>query len=103
MRPCNAAVYGRLHAWTMADNKAVPMNPMNDSIEVTDNSYAPMLSSDVQERIAGLSGKTTSTPNYGAPLAGSELVSYLNRLSRDNMKHMLVFITGRLTQCPLKP
>lgn len=82
MRSHNAAVYGQLHARTMADNKAVPMNPMHDSTEVTDNSYAPMLSSDVQERI---------------------LESYLNRLSRENMKHSLVFIAGRLTQCPLKP
>ena len=91
MRPCNAAVYGRLHAWTMADNKAVPMNPMNDSIEITDSTYAPMLSSDVQERIAGLSGKAASMPD-------NELESYLNRLDRESQKHALVFIAGRLTE-----
>ena len=91
MRPCNAAVYGRLHAWTMADNKAVPMNPMNDSIEITDSTYAPMLSSDVQERIAGLSVKAASTPD-------NELEAYLNCLDRESQKHALVFIAGRLTE-----
>ncbi len=85
------AVYGLLHAQTMADYKAVSMNLMHDSIEITDSTYAPMLSSDVQERIAGLSGKATSTPD-------NELESYLNRLSRENMKHALVFIAGKLTQ-----
>lgn len=85
------AVYGLLHAQTMADYKAVSMNLMHDSIEITDSTYAPMLSSDVQKRIAGLSGKAMSTPD-------NELESFLNHLSRDNMKHALVFIAGKLTQ-----
>ncbi len=75
----------------MADYKAVSMNLMHDSIEITDSTYAPMLSSDVQERITGLSSKATSAPD-------NELESYLNHLSRDNMKHVLVFIAGRMTQ-----
>jgi hypothetical protein len=75
----------------MADYKAVSMNLMHDSIEITDSTYAPMLSSDVQERIAGLSGKPTSTPD-------DELESFLNSLDRENQKHALVFIAGKLTQ-----
>ena len=85
------AVYGLLHAQTMADYKAVSMNLMHDSIEITDSTCAPMLSSDVQERIAGLSGKAASTPD-------NELESYLNRLDRESQKRALVFIAGRLTQ-----
>jgi integrase len=85
------AVYGLLHAQTMADYKAVSMNLMHDSIEITDSTYAPMLSSDVQERIAGLSGKVASTPD-------NELEAYLNRLDRESQKHALVFIAGRLTE-----
>lgn len=85
------AVYGLLHAQTMADYKAVSMNLMHDSIEITDSTYAPMLSSDVQERIAGLSGKTASTPD-------NKLEAYLNRLDRESQKHALVFIAGRLTE-----
>jgi len=92
------AVYGLLHAQTMADYKAVSMNLMHDSIEITDSTYAPMLSSDVQERIAGLSGKAASTPDREAHLAGNELEAYLNRLDRESQKHALVFIAGRLTE-----
>ena len=85
------AVFGLLHAQTMADYKAVSMNLMHDSIEITDSTYAPMLSSDVQERIAGLSGKAASTPD-------NELESFLNRLDRDSQKHALVYIAGKLIQ-----
>lgn len=84
------AVFGLLHAQTMADYKAVSMNLMHDSIEITDSTYAPMLSSDVQERIAGLSEKASS-------MSDNELESYLNSLSRENLKQALVFIAGRLT------
>ncbi len=85
------AVYGLLHAKTMADYKAVSMNLMHDSIEITDSTYAPMLSSDVQERIAGLSGKASSMQDH-------EVESYLNGLGREDLKRALVFIAGRLTQ-----
>jgi integrase len=85
------AVYGLLHAKTMADYKAVSMNLMHESIEITDSTYAPMLSSDVQDRIAGLSGKAMSRPS-------DELESYLNKLDRESQKRALVFIAGRLAQ-----
>jgi len=85
------AVYGLLHAQTMADYKAVSMNLMHESIEITDSTYAPMLSSDVQERIAGLSGKATSTP-------GDELEVFLNKLDRESQKKALMFIAGKLAQ-----
>jgi len=67
------------------------MNLMHDSIEITDSTYAPMLSSDVQERIAGLSGQASFMPD-------NELESYLNNLGRESLKRALVFIAGRLTQ-----
>ena len=35
------AVFGLLHAQTMADYKAVSMNLMHDNIEITDSTYAP--------------------------------------------------------------
>jgi hypothetical protein len=50
-----------------------------------------MLSSDVQERIAGLSGKATSTP-------GDELEVFLNKLDRESQKKALMFIAGKLAQ-----
>ena len=92
------AVYGLLHAKTMAVYKAVSMNLMHESIEITDSTYAPMLSSDVQVRIAGLSGKAMSTPGNEVFLAGDELESFLNKLDLESQKRALVFIAGRLTQ-----
>jgi len=47
--------------------------------------------SDVQERIAGLSGKATSTP-------ADELVVFLNKLDPENQKKALMFIAGKLAQ-----
>jgi hypothetical protein len=82
----------------MADYKAVSMNLMHESIEITDSTYAPMLSSDVQERIAGLSGKATSTPGREAPLVGDELEIFLNKLDRESQKKALMFIAGKLAQ-----
>ncbi|MEI7845922.1 MAG: hypothetical protein WCK35_08980 [Chloroflexota bacterium] len=99
------AVYGLLHARTMADYKAVSMNLMHDSLEITDSTYAPMISSDVRDRIAGLSAKSTPMPDNAAPIAGcevpiadNEVEAYLNSLGKENLKHALVFIAGRLTQ-----
>jgi integrase len=92
------AVFGLLHAQTIADYKAVSMNLMHDSIEITDSTYAPMLSSDVQERIAGLSGKALSTPNHEGPNVGNGLESYLSSLGKENLGRALVFIAGKLTQ-----
>ncbi|MBI9050024.1 MAG: hypothetical protein JEZ00_11425 [Anaerolineaceae bacterium] len=92
------AVYGLLHAQTMADYKAVSMNLMHDSIEITDSTYAPMLSSDVQERIAGLSKKTDPKLNYQASLVGDEMESYLTSLNQDKLKQALVLIAGRFAQ-----
>jgi integrase len=92
------AVYGLLHAQTMADYKAVSMNLMHDSIEITDSTYAPMLSSDVQERIVGLSKKNDSTQDQYASHAGDELESYLTSLNQDKLKQALLLIAGRFAQ-----
>ena len=72
---------------SVADYKAVSMNLMHESIEITDSTYAPMLSSDFQERIAGLAGK-----------AGDELEVFLNKLDRESQKKALMFIAGKLAQ-----
>ncbi len=75
----------------MADYKAVSMNLMHESIEITDSTYTLMLSSDVQERIAGLPGKTTSMP-------GDELEVFLDKLDQESQKKALMFIAGKLAQ-----
>lgn len=92
------AVYGLLHARTMADYKAVSMNLMHESIEITDSTYAPMVSSDVQLRIAGLSGGGVSTPDQAKPQMETDLESYLSGLGKESLGKALVFIAGKLTQ-----
>jgi hypothetical protein len=92
------AVFGLLHAQTMADYKAVSMNLMHDSIEITDSTYASMLSSDVRVRIANLSGKTQSAPGHEISFEGGELEDYLNSLGKESLGRALVFIAGKLTQ-----
>jgi hypothetical protein len=69
----------------MADYKAVSMNLMHDSIEITNNTYIPILSSYVQDRLTGLSGKAMSTP-------GDELEVFLSTNDRENQKTTLMFI-----------
>ena len=85
------AVYGLLHAQTMADYKAVSMNLMHDSIEITDSTYAPMLSSDVKMRIAALSPGS-------APVADGELETYLTNLGKEDLGRALIFIAERLAK-----
>jgi len=50
-----------------------------------------MLSSDVQHRIAGLSGTAASMP-------GDDLETYLGNLGKADIGKALVFTTGRLAQ-----
>jgi len=51
------AVSGLIHARTRPDYKVVSMNLMHDDLQITDNIYAPMLSNDVQKRIANLASQ----------------------------------------------
>jgi integrase len=99
------AVYGLMHAQTMADYKAVSMNLMHDSIEITDSTYAPMLSSDVQERILGLSNRQTHQ-SVQRPYVGErpeqnidhDLEHLLGTLDKADLGQALVLIAGKLTQ-----
>jgi integrase len=92
------AVYGLLHAKIMADYKAVSMNLMHDSIEITDSTYAPMLSSDVQKRISKLSAIDVSTPEGEELHADSDIEAYLSSLGKESLGRALVYIAGKLTQ-----
>ena len=92
------AVYGLLHAQTMADYKAVSMNLMHDSIEITDRTYAPMLSSDVQKRISGLTNNDLSDSPFESSSRNPEFENMLNQLDKENLGRALFYIAGKLTQ-----
>jgi hypothetical protein len=59
--------------------------------------YAPMLSSGARERITALPGRASSRQDGEARIPGNELETYLNSLGKENLKHALVYIAGRLT------
>jgi hypothetical protein len=73
----------------MADYKAVSMNLMHHDIEITDSLYAPILSEEVRERIAGLSPVSTAQST-------DELISFVSSLSNAELSKIMMTIADRL-------
>jgi len=84
------AVYGLLKAQTMADYKAVSMNLMHHDIKITDSIYAPILSEEVKERIAGLTASPLSLPE-------TEFEGSLSQLSNADLSKVLRIVASRLS------
>ena len=84
------AVYGLLKAQTMADYKAVSMNLMHHDIKITDSIYAPILSEEVKERIAGLAAIPSSLPE-------TEFDGLLSQLSNADLSKVLRIVASRLS------
>ena len=83
------AVYGLQHAHTMADYKAVSLNLMHEDVKITDQIYAPILTDEVSQRIAGMSGQNDSRPN-------NELADHLQGLSNRELSHLMLIAAERL-------
>lgn len=83
------AVYGLLHAETMADYKALSANMMHADIRTTDEIYAILSSRETEQRIAGLFSKPVSPPQ-GAP------VGKLGEVSNESLSEMLMEVAKRL-------
>ena len=84
------AVYGLQHAHTMADYKAVSMNLMHQDVKITDQIYAPILSDEVSQRIAGLAGQSDSKPE-------DALAEYLQGLSNRELSQVMLIAAERLS------
>lgn len=84
------AVYGLLHAQTIADYKAVSMNLMHESIKTTDSIYAPMISSDVRHRITNLSNPSSTATN-------NEIEKFLEGLEKEGLADALRIIAAKLS------
>jgi len=84
------AVYGLLKAQTMADYKAVSMNLMHHDIKITDSIYAPILSEEVKERIAGLTISLSLLPE-------NEFDGLLSQLSNADLSKVLRIVASRLS------
>lgn len=83
------AVYGLLHAQTVADYKAVSMNLMHGDIKITDSIYAPMMANDVKERIGNLTYQAVCHP-------ADELVQYIGGLSNGDLSRVMMIVAQRL-------
>ncbi len=84
------AVYGHLKAQTMADYKTVSMTLMHHDIKITDSIYAPILSDEIKERIAGLTSIPSSTSD-------TEFDSLINQLSNTDLSKVLRIVASRLS------
>ncbi len=69
------AAYGLLHCQTMADYKALSLNLMHESLEITDSIYVHLQKEEQRNRIARLSAQPISMPN-------DELQQHLMNLSK---------------------
>jgi integrase len=77
------AVYGLQHAQTMADYKAVSMNLIHDDIKITDEIYAPILSTELKDRIGHLSSNPANhrSENRRRHLLAYQILSWLKSWS----------------------
>lgn len=87
------AVWALQHARTMADYKAISQNLMHGDIRVTDGIYAPLLGSEVAQRVARLA----EAERPAAPLAG-DLTGYLSGLSHQEVPAALRLLADRLAK-----
>jgi integrase len=85
------AVWALQHAQTMADYKAISMNLMHDDVRVTDGIYAPLLRSEVRERVSRLAEQ--SSP--GA-VSDEKLVEYLRQISKGQVSQALHILADQL-------
>lgn len=85
------AVYGLQHARTMADYKAISMNLMHEDIKITDEVYAPILSNEVQERIANLDPNLQETND-------DEMEAFVGKLSNTELSKIMIIVAGRLAK-----
>ena len=85
------AVFGLMHAKTMADYKAISVNLMHDSLTVTDEIYAKIMENDVKNRIQGLANNPVLCPD-------NELQAMIYKLSPHQLPLALTYIATRLSQ-----
>ncbi len=69
--------YGLVHCQTLADYKALSLNLVHESLEITDSIYVHLRQNDQRDHIAWLSSQTTNKPD-------EDLQQYLEQLSKDD-------------------
>jgi integrase len=87
------AVWALQHAQTMADYKAISMNLMHDDVRVTDGIYAPLLRSEVRERVSRLAEQSGQ-----GVVSDEKLVEYLRKLSKGQVSQALHILADQLVR-----
>ena len=73
----------------MADYKALSLNMMHDSLEITDSIYVHMRNKDVSDRIHSFTAQANLEP-------GRDLMAFLESLSIDDKRDALIFLAKHL-------
>jgi integrase len=84
------ATYGLRHCQTIADYKALSLNLMHESLDITDSIYAHILQEDVRNRIAQLSTQPINQPD-------EELQQYLAHISKSDRQRAIVILAQYMT------
>jgi integrase len=85
------AVYGLMHARSMPDYKGVSINLMHHDLQITVSIYAPMLSNDVQKRIANLASQPVNHPD-------DDLRAMVSRLLNADLSKVMLIVAERLAE-----
>jgi len=83
------ATYGLRHCQTIADYKALSVNLMHGSLEVTDSIYAHIIEEDVRSRIAQLATQAIDQPN-------DELGQLLVQISPNDRSKAIHILSGMM-------
>jgi integrase len=83
------AAYGLLRCQTMADYKALSLNLMHESLEITDKIYVHLQMEDMRNRITRLASKQTGMPD-------GELEKFLLDVSRNDIPEAIQILARRM-------
>lgn len=84
------AAYGLLHCQTMADYKALSLNLMHESLEITDSIYVHLKLEEQRNRITRLVNQPVGMPD-------GELEQFLFSISRQNIPNAMKILIDRLS------
>jgi integrase len=84
------AAYGLLHCQTMADYKALSLNLMHESLEVTDGIYVHLKLEELRNRITKLAAQPIGMPD-------GELQKFLLGVSRQNIPSAIKILVDRMS------
>lgn len=83
------AAYGLMHSTSMADYKAVSLNLMHDSLEITDSTYVHIHQAELRNRIAAL-------PNVSTMVSDDEFSTLLSAIPAQDIPKAIIFLAQKV-------